>query len=65
MFVHPLVVTGFPAQALGIAWIAGAAYLHFHFFWPYRNAVICGLGKLISFGVGIGFLTRFLWALVT
>ncbi len=60
--VEPAVTgTGSVAVLLGMAILCGAAFLHFHFAWPYRNEMVAGLGKLLSFVVGAVLAAAFFW----
>ncbi len=43
-------LTGRAAVALGLAWLSGAAFLHFHFFWGNlkKLSIFSNLGKVLS-----------------
>jgi len=57
-----MTVYGAEAVALGLAWIFGALFLHFHYFWTTspRLAYFSELGKIIA---GAGFVVSFCYAL--
>lgn len=48
----PLIVEGAAARMIGLVWLCGAAFAHFHFFWPYRNRTLCSYGKAVAFVAG-------------
>jgi len=49
-------VTGKTAVFLGLAWLSGAAFLHFHYFWPTlkRLYIFADAGKVISLFCWLG-----------
>ncbi len=53
MLHDPLIVEGTPAILFGWVWILVAAGVHFHYFWPYRNRIVCAYGKAISIVVAL------------
>lgn len=53
MMGAPLIIRGAAAVMLGLVWVCGAAFAHFHFFWPYRNRALCSYGKAAAFGGGL------------
>ena len=54
IYLHgPLIVEGPAARMWGLVWLCAAAFAHFHFFWPYRNRVLCSYGKAVSFVAAI------------
>ena len=42
---NPLIIYGTTARMVGLVWICAALFIHFHFFWPYRNRKLCSYGK--------------------
>ena len=62
--VPAVTATGSGAVAFGLLILSVAAFLHFHFAWPYRNETVAGLGKLLSFLAGTIFAVVFFWKLI-
>lgn len=60
-------LSGKPAVFLGLAWLSGAFFLHFHYFWSTlrRLGVFTDLGKIISLLCLIGTFGYVLWSIVT
>jgi len=59
-------LSGRPAVFFGLAWLSGALFLHFHFFWPTlkRLGILTGLGKTISLLCLIGTFGYVLWSII-
>ena len=52
----PLIVEGSTARMIGLVWVCAALFVHFHFFWPYRDRTLCSYGKATALVLGVIFL---------
>jgi hypothetical protein len=59
-------LSGRPAIFFGLAWLSGAFFLHFHYFWPTlrRLGILADLGKTISLLCLIGAFGYVLWSII-
>ena len=59
-------LSGMQAVFYGLAWLSGAFFLHFHYFWPTlkRLWIFTNLGKIISLLCLIGTFGYVLWTII-
>ncbi len=61
---NPITVAGSGAVAFGVFLVGLAGYVHFLCYWPYRNSLVSGGGKLVSFLVAAGGFAFFMWKMI-
>jgi len=61
-----LKLSGIPAIFMGLAWLSGAFFLHFHYFWSSnkRLCVFADLGKTLALFCIIGTFGYVLWTII-
>jgi len=59
-------LSGMPAIFMGLVWLSGAFFLHFHFFWSShtRLYVFSDLGKFISLTCLVGTFGYVVWSII-